>query len=226
MQVFMALQVRSASFSSIVLPALNEKAILSVTDQQKKVLMVALAAISFLTLFFAIKYAWFNNSPQVQKAPAEVRIQKMTFLNGDVAEGVMTDGKLNGPGKITCLEGEILEGIFQEGRLIRGRRTYTKGGSEDGTFNAENQLHGKGTKILQDGTVEDGDFQNGRLNGMGKVSAQDFSFTEEGTFRNGRLVQGQRILGDGTRYEGEFKGKLIKGTVFSADGAVIETIGL
>jgi len=88
----------------------------------------------------------------------------ITNSNGDIYEGIIKDGKLNGEGKITYKVGHKYEGNF-----------------------VNNKKQGKGKFTFANGTIYEGNFENDQLTGQGKLTNSKTGTTIEGNFKNGIL---------------------------------------
>lgn len=156
----------------------------SLTAQQKKILLVVAAALSLIAAAFLIYMRCYfkgqknahddrPDSPQKVIKPLPKEDIKLSpkamvyhFPEGAIVEGTFHNG--DGKGKITLLSGTVIEGEFLHG-----------------------VLHGKGkmtTKML----VQEGEFQNGRLNGQGKRYFPHRNVIMEGTYKDGVLIQAKK----------------------------------
>ena len=144
--------------------------------------------------------------------------------NGDIHEGEIKDGRLNGNGKITFkMNGRILEGKFKDGYLTGKGKLITKDIGDqlieidDGEIaTIENgYLTGKGKITFSSGNILEGEFKDNKLNGNGKKLDSKKRYIERGTYENGKLVVGIRYLwnDDGTCYKFDVQGNIIQDNI-------------
>lgn len=89
------------------------------------------------------------------------------FASQATAEGLFSDGQLNGPGSILFPSGYLKEekGKFDKGWLYDGEKFYRNGKFEKGIFNKD-YLEGKGMRMHADGTIESGIFKHGKITSL------------------------------------------------------------
>jgi len=121
---------------------------------------------------------------------------KYTDNIGNVYEGEMSNGKLNGMGKKTHKDGSIDEGYFVNGILQKGKQTTPDGFCYEGEFkNMElygaiiAQPSGKGKAKYDDGVIYEGDFKDGVPHGKGVMTYPDGK-VEKGNFKKGEYKKG------------------------------------
>lgn len=191
----MNININSHSF--FIVSSLKEKIFLSLTDKQKKTIMIASAALSCLAACYLIYRHYFT-----------ARFLKITYQDGRIAEGLFKNGLLNGKGKIIYPQRDIWddeqiwEGEFKEGQLngngkieIINENPFEDKKNQnvyEGEFK-NNMLNGKGKKII-DGIIWEGEFKNNELI-KGKKTDPNEKICEEGQFTNNKLHgQGQKII--------------------------------
>ncbi len=218
------------SFLNHVTPLLKNKFIPELTNQQKRICLIA--SIAFASIAFAflagcyIGYFFFkkDKSEDVDDSQLVKPIDlddsqldepiKITFLDGTVAEGEFTHGRLHGHGKKTLPNGTEEKGEFRNGQLNgNGTKTLPRGGVEEGLFVNGKLLKGKRTASFR---IEEGEFdlEYGGLDGKGKEEVHRSLkkiIRKEGLFVRGFLRSGSQILPDGTREEGSFVASQLDG---------------
>src|SRR4051794_22609078 len=124
------------TYFSHAVPLLRDKVLIQLTDQQKKILVVASIAFACLALccLLTCRYACskiekeeddFDDSDDSKKVKIDAADSKKP------EEDDFDDSKLNGPAAVKFPNGTVANGEFTDG-----------------------MLHGKGEKILVDGTIE------------------------------------------------------------------------
>lgn len=205
----------SSLFKQEIIPALTEK--------QKKLVIVALAAIACLaacyTLFRWSKSETIDIDPDGPVIEGNVKngIGKKSYPDGRVLKGSFKDGALNGDGKKTFVNGQIATGTFLDGELKKGKLTVQSPYGwelEEGEF-TDYLLHGQGkrtdvNKQVSEGTFVIGEFKKGKKTLLNNGLA-------EGEFENGELHGQGKLTWLKTKphivtEEGQFyKGKFVKG---------------
>ena len=133
------------------------------------------------------------------------------YPDGKRAEGVFTNGKLDGEGLRVYPNGKRVEGIFKNDKLNgEGLKVFADGSRWEGMFK-DGRLEGDGLIIYADGSRSEGVFKADKLNGDGlKVSIN--SRREEGFFKDGKLHgEGLKVFPEGKRHEGMFKNNKLNG---------------
>ena len=103
------------------------------------------------------------SSPQ----PRRVKGTK-TFANGDIYEGELLNGIMDGQGTYKYNEGAVYIGQLKNGmRDDMGKYQSVNGEHYIGYFR-RNKRHGEGTKIHLDGRVDHGEWLNGHFMGSTK----------------------------------------------------------
>lgn len=159
--------------------------------------------------------------------------------------GVMSGGRLEGPGTTRYADGTTYEGHHVAGqRSGKGVMHWPNGRVYDGdwandVFNGQGSMkipdgrsyvgayvngafHGRGVMTFPDGSVHDGDWANGVPHGKG-VFTEKTGKVYEGDFQKGdRTGKGVYRFPGGTRYEGDvLKGQYHGvGSLFRADGRI------
>jgi len=154
------------------------------------------------------------------------KTERIVYDNGDVYEGDLVNGVLNGKGKYIWKNGEVYEGDYLNGkRTGRGKYIYANGEVYEGDW-LNGRRTGRGKYIYANGEVYEGDFVNGELNGRGKYIWPNGD-VYEGDYLNGkRNGKGKYIWKNGDVYEGDYlNGKRTgRGKYTYADGRVKEGI--
>ncbi len=129
----------------------------------------------------------------------------ITDNNGDVYEGMMSNGLKNGYGELKTGDGARYKGGWI-GDLMHGRGAYT---DKDGSMYAGEFMygyrHGTGENKDKRGNIYKGNFFKGKINGQGEMSYKD-GRKYRGEFRDGE-PEGYGIMfyPDGRKVEGSFK---------------------
>ena len=98
---------------------------------------------------------------------------KVWLENGQVYEGSLKEGLFEGQGNLRWKSGTHYTGSFAEGSLNgRGRKTYTNGEYYEGEFKNDKR-NGRGTYRWTGGTTYTGEFKNNSLNGAGVMTTPD-----------------------------------------------------
>lgn len=197
----------------------NEKVQPSLTDRQKKVLIITALAVSVLLAILSL-LNWNRNGWSLKNPPVNGQGQgRKTFSDGNVWEGEFKDGMLNGLGK-KISDREVL---FGKGGFFE---ILGKGTIREGEFK-NSLLNGQGKIIRVDGTVEEGECVNDFLV-KGKQTHPN-GIIDEGEFDIGAYQgwlhgQGKRVYPSGEIEEGEFvHGRLCgKGKIIFPDGTIYE----
>lgn len=183
----------------------------SLTEDQKKVVYVASAIFSLITLVALI----YKSKKTTITVPVTVPVQKyeregvFTCLDNKIEKGLFSNGKLEGQGEVTFPDGKIMvgkfiEGIFHEGEILfpnkkkmigtfnydfsilKGKIVYQSGETDEGTFRNNKLI--QGTYCRNDGAKLEGSFYDEDLHGNGKITYADGK-VEEGWFSKGKLVR-------------------------------------
>jgi hypothetical protein len=196
-------------YSQNALSFLNESVFSSLTQQQKKVILIATAAFACLAALYAVRCCWFkatapsddrdddfktNESPikpQVEEEEVQPTTEKRIKASGETEEGEFLNGELHGHGKRVFPDGTLYEGEFRNGLL-----------------------HGIGKKISITATIKEG-----------KPISQDKTI-EEGEFRDGKLFKGKMIQcphgSSVTLFEGEFHNGQLKKGIKKSNGTLVD----
>lgn len=142
----------NVSFSSCAILFFKESILPTLTAQNKKILLIASAAIGFLAACYLAK-----------------RYCCCSFTY---------EPPLNGPGRKNWPCGVEEEGEFSNDILHgQGKRTYPSGTVKEGQFK-DGELHGQGQRIRSDGTQLKGHFFRDRFKGGGQIIRPTGSITD------------------------------------------------
>lgn len=180
----------ASSFLKEGLPALTQK--------QKKVALVAIAAFVCLSTCYALYRSLFqgkevpidpldpNQGVVIIKGDIKNGIGEKRYPDGRLLKGEFKDSVLNGKGKKIFIDGRVADGTFRDGELIKGKLTDKNGWN-----------------------IDEGEFKDYLLVGQGKRTGPN-KMVEEGEFVQGKFVKGRKTLDDGLA-EGEFKDEKLHG---------------
>ena len=124
------------------------------------------------------------------------------YDNGDVYEGALKDGALDGVGKMTYKDGRVCEGIWYKGEIVH-----------EGELNEEGKPHGRGKRWYVLGFqrvlgIYEGEWKDGKKHGKGTWKRSDAKSRAECAEEwNDFSVNGKRSFewAGGDVYEGEWK---------------------
>ncbi len=123
---------------------------------------------------------------------------KLSFEDGSYYEGEIKNSQKNGKGKYIDTKGNVFEGVFTEDKFTGTGKLVNADWSYEGEI-VLNEPKGKGVKIFKNGDTLSGNWNEYGFNGIGKrreasVENSDEFYYSEGTWKNGQLN------GEGTRY--------------------------
>jgi hypothetical protein len=139
-----------STYLNYAAPLLRDTVISQLTEQQKKVLVVASIAFALIAAFylgycFRRKEEWDNSKlDELRSELDKLGSDEPGKDDSKVDKPAPDEPELDGPGKMITFDGTVMEGEFTNGKL-----------------------NGYGQKTLPDGTVEKGEFKGGKLNGIG-----------------------------------------------------------
>lgn len=149
------------------------------------------------------------------------KVSFLRYIDGALLEGNFEEGgEINGKGKVTFVNGDVWEGEIRSGLLQgQGKKTTLNGVAEGEFFNG--QLNGIG-KHEQFGLKLEGEFRQGRLNGMGREEC--FGLIFEGHFEDGTPKgYGKETSPSGYVLEGDFLNRYeVVGKMTCSNGEIRE----
>jgi hypothetical protein len=117
--------------------------------------------------------------------------KELGFLKGDLFEGKMENGKLNGSGKLILVSGSIYEGDWKDGqRNGHGIMTWARDSS---------------IYPVKKGYTYEGQWQKGLFSGEGVLKNEDDKVVVVGTWENNQIVKGRKVYDNGNVYDGDWK---------------------
>lgn len=220
------------SFPSHTVSLLQEKVMLSLSSQHKRILLIASCALGFLAACYAISRCFGEkkatslakisfddedksdltddikeSSPSKKKEA--LKPKKTETVRKIIYEGKILNGRPYGQGKLTFPNGKVIEGEFKNGMLNgKGKIVHSDGEKLDGEFKNGSFVEGKVT--FPNGKEIEGVFKNGLLNGKGKIVCSDGE-TWDGEFKNGWLIEGKVNFPDGLIEQGTFLREVLHG---------------
>eukprot|EP00978_Attheya_sp_CCMP212_P013942 scaffold35278_cov54-Attheya_sp.AAC.3 len=165
---------------------------------------------------------------------------KETFENGNMYEGEMKNGMMDGEGTYTEVYGRYEGNWKDDKRDGQGTYTWANGGCYEGEFK-NNMHHGNGKRVFVNGTIYEGNWKNNQKDGHGiytwaydppPVRRRNWIAecppilrcnTYEGEWKKDRKNgYGKRVFVDGAIYEGNWKDDKRdgRGTLRYPDGRV------
>ena len=97
----------------------------------------------------------------------------LTYENGDVYTGTLTQDGLRESGSIKFINGDEFAGLFQEGAMRCGIMTFKSGDVYSGEFE-NNTFNGAGKMTYSNGDEYSGEFKDGNRHGSGQLTIQKF----------------------------------------------------
>lgn len=146
-------------FSHSAYFVLKDKVLFHLTDQQKKILIIASFAFGFLAICYATNHFYFK------------RVVKLTLPNGNLFEGEFKYScGPHGFGKITYPDGRIFEGEFKTGkRHGNGKITYPDKRFFEGEFK-DDEANGRGKITYSNGAFFEAEYKDGKANRSGTLT--------------------------------------------------------
>ena len=204
----------------------------------KKIAFVFMLAAVLLPLpLLWIAYPWVQSrfltktmvfhSEDTEGYTGKVRLVSDLETENVIFLGTLTDGRINGRGKLFDPEGNLrYQGEFLEDQYSGMGESYYRNGNVEyaGQFEAD-QYEGTGKLFSEEGTlIYEGDFSQGLYEGSGTLYYADGDIWYSGGFSQG-LYDGIGILyyaDGGIRYSGDFSQGLYDGigTLYYADGGI------
>lgn len=195
------MNIRTLSFPNVI-SFLQQNVYHPLTRQQKRILLVATAALAVLTACYFLRCCCFK--AKLLNGPG-----KLT-KDGKVLEGNFKEGKLEGKGTITYpdgtkdtgeFKGDLLDGpgkriakdgtVLVDGKFLLGKLTGPAKivfSDDKAEFEGECQdglPHGIGKFKEADGTIYQGEYQAGKRHGKGKIT--DKSGSKDVEYVEGKL---------------------------------------
>lgn len=135
----------------------------------------------------------------------------ITYSNGDVYVGEMSNGFPNGQGKMSYYNGDIYEGSYVNGVIEgKGKFTYAGGDVYEGDFK-DGGSTGIGVYTEADGTTHEGPFTDNMKNGIFKTTYGDGSVFEGNYVNDAKTGAGKYTFASGDVYEGNFENDRFSG---------------
>ena len=172
------------------------------TRQQKRILLIASAALTLLTACYIFKCCCFKviplNGPG--KLTKEGKVYEGSFKNGKLngkgtithsngmkEKGEFKDDQFEGPGKVIANDGTVMvEGTFTNGKLAgHAKIVFSNNDEYEGEF-LYGVPHGIGKFKEADGVIYEGEYQAGKKHGKGKITEID------GTVKDVEYTEGNR----------------------------------
>ncbi|MBR4882076.1 MAG: hypothetical protein IKU19_09080 [Clostridia bacterium] len=155
-------------------------------------------------------------------AKINAKDSSITYSNGDVYVGEMSNGFPNGQGKMSYYNGDIYEGSYVNGIIEgKGKFTYAGGDVYEGDFK-DGGSTGTGVYTEADGTTHEGSFTDNMKNGIFKTTYGDGSVFEGNYVNDAKSGAGKYTFASGDVYEGNFENDRFsgRGTYTWANGEV------
>lgn len=148
-----------------------------ISEQHKKIGIIAVAAFALITAAYLIHRCYSLRQSEVKVLDIDEQsmddkideqdiddkedssTKKNLYPKGNLLEGKLIDGKLEGKGHIIYLDGRNARGLFRNDMLEFGTIIYPDNTIMRGTFKDE-KLEGQGQITYKDGTIEKGFFKN------------------------------------------------------------------
>lgn len=108
---------------------------------------------------------------------------KLKYVNGNVYEGQLLNGKRSGNGTMTFSDGDIYVGMWKNDQMndFEGQYTFSNGNDYKGSFRHSSNskigvFHGSATLTIENLGVFIGTFEENKIEGPGR-----FEFSQNGT---------------------------------------------
>ncbi len=206
----------------------------TLTLQQQRIAIIALAVMASYTIWYCIKNYCFkaaaNKNSEIQESVLEkiiptdpkkekgFAVDEIENNDEDFAYSEIFDELEDIEAKKNELIGSKLKlsthskEAFKDQKATKAKMILADGTILEGDFD-NGLLTGKGKTTYPNGKIVDGYYKNGVLNGKGKITDKHFNVME-GIFENGNLKEGRREQPNRATYIGEFNnGYLTKGKI-------------
>jgi hypothetical protein len=223
------------TYCAYSLSIFKENILSSLSQQQKKIAIVALAAFACLAALYLTRNYYFkaqvqSNTNDDQSQNQKIKSAVATEQNTEKVEPPKPSEpaheekiKAVQPEKQSPKETDLSEEVDNLAAFdpITETRKNEFGDEERGIFVDGKLIRGR--KTTNQGEISEGEFKDGELHGKGKKLCFDKTLFE-GEFKEGQLDgQGKITLPNGYIFEGEFKNNsLIKGKVIDCNGFITE----